>query len=251
MTDALWPLTGLLRFAATPSWWLRPLCVAAVLGFALLAIAVAVAWWRWPGAEAAGWHAWLGGTFAIGQAAAVVLVCWLVLMPVVLGLVMDALVHQVHRQHGAPEVALPAALPALLASLTVIAGTLTPRLLWGVGGVALSLCAGPVGAVLASFGIAHIACLDALDLSLAARGLDGAARLRALHAHRRELLVGSLVAGALGLLLAATVIGWLFWLPGLMAGAAREVLGWPEVMARAAGAPPPLVSAPAPPSAPG
>jgi hypothetical protein len=257
MTDALWPLTGLLRFASTPAWWLRPLCVAAALGSALLATAVAVAWWRWPGAEATGWHAWLGGAFAIGQAAAVVLACWLVLMPLILGLIMDALVHQVHRHHGVPAVILPAAWPALLASLRVTAGTVTPRLLWGVGGVVLSLCAGPIGAVLAAFGIAHIACLDALDLGLAARGLDGAARLRALHAHRQEVLVGSLVAGALNLALAATVIGWLLWLPALVTGAAKEVLGWPEV-APPRGAPPLLAApapgpapAPAPPSAPG
>ncbi len=250
MTDALWPLTGLLRFATMPSWWLRPLLVAAGLGFALLAPAVAVAGWRWPVAGTTGWHAWLGGAFAIGQAAAVVLACWLVLMPLILGLIMDTLVHQVHTQHGAPAVAQPAAWPALLAGLKVMAGTIAPRLLWGLGGVVLSLCAGPVGAVLASFGIAHIACLDALDLGLAARGLDGAARLRALHAHRREVMLGSLVAGALNLALAATVVGWLLWLPGLMAGAAKEVLGWPEVAGRPGAGQPPLLGASAPPSAP-
>jgi hypothetical protein len=261
MTAAWWPLSGLLRFASTPAWWLRPLCLAAVLGLVLLATGVAVAWWRWPNGDAAGWHAWLGGAFAIGQAAAVVLACGLVLMPFILSLIMDALVHQVHRQHGALEVALPAAWPALLASLRVMAGTLAPRLLWGVGGVALSLFAGPAGAVLASFGIAHIACIDALDLSLAARGLDGERRLRALRAHRQEVVVGSLVAGALNLLLATTLIGWLFWLPGLIAGAAKEVLGWPEVSDRPGGPQPPLLPAPdsapalppplPPPSAPG
>ena len=249
MSDALWPLTGLLRFVSTPSWWLRPLCVVAVLAAVLLAIAGTVAWWRWPAATVTGWHAWLGGAFALGQAAAVVLACWLVLMPLTLGLVMDALVHQVHQRHGALEVALPAAWPALLANLRVMAGTLAPRLLWGLGGVVLSLCAGPVGALLASFGFAHIACLDALDLSLAARGLDGAARLRALQAHRQEVLVGSLVAGALNLALAATVIGWLLWLPGLVAGAAKEVLGWPEVADLPGGPPPPRLPALAPPAA--
>jgi hypothetical protein len=228
MMDVLWPLRGLMRFLASPSWWLRPLVSMAFAGGSLCAIGLAVLWWRWPDATVAGWHAWLADALAIGQAAAAILAAWLVLTPLVMGLAMESLVRSVHRRAGVQEVAAARAWPAALASMRVLLGTLAPRLGWGLGGIALSLCAGPAGAIIAALGMAYVACLDAIDLALTVRGLDGGQRLQALRTHRGELMVGALLAGGLNLLLAATVIGWVLWLPGLAVGAASLVLGWQE-----------------------
>ncbi len=253
MSAVLWPLRGLVRFLAAPALWWRPLVVTAALALGLGVVAGAVLWWRWPGSATTGWHAWLGGAAALGQAVAAVLLCWLVAAPLVIGLALDALVRQVQRRHGAGAAVELSAGPALFAGLRVVGGTLAPRLLCGLGGATLGWCAGPAGAVLASFGLAYLACLDALDSGLAARGLDGAHRLAALRAHRAEVVVAGVVAGALGLALAATVVGWLLWLPALMVGAATRVLTWPEAADESAGTAvgaAPALSPPRPPSSP-
>jgi len=250
MRDCLWPLRGVLRFLASPTWWLRPALSMVAAGAALGLIGVAVLWWRWPPSSVTGWHAWLAGAMAIGQAAAAILCAWLALAPLLVAWAMDALVLDVHHRAGVAHRPLPGVWAGMLASGRVMAGTLVPRLGGGVGGVVVSLCAGPAGAVIAAIGMAYVACLDAIDAALAARGLDGAQRLQALRNHRFEVLMASLVAGVLNLALAATVVLWIVWLPGLVVGAAQLVLGWSECAAEpptSAGHGPPAAAGPRPP----
>jgi hypothetical protein len=228
MDDTLWPVHGLLRFLRSPSWWLLPMAAVAIGGLVLLGVLVGVSWWRWPPQEVAGWRYWLAALLAIGQGGAALLAAWVLVLPLLLGTAMESLARRVQRAEGAPETPELTLSRSLAASLRVVAGTLLPRLGWLGAGVLLSWVGGPIGVVVGAIAMAFIACLDAADLALSVRGLNGLQRLAALKAHRGELWRGAAVAGLLNLALAATVVGWVLWLPALVVGAARLVLNWPE-----------------------
>lgn len=192
-----------------------------------MGLAVIVLWWRWPTAEVTGWSKWFAILFALGQASAAAVAAWLVILPLLLSLAMEDLVRKVQRQAGVEPMELPL-MSSLLATLRMMLNTLPLRLGWAGAGIILGIFLGPVGAVVGAIGMGQIACLDALDLGLSLRGLDGLSRLAALKAHKSERLQAGLLAGLSNLVFAATFILWPLWLPGLVTGAAKRVLEWPE-----------------------
>jgi hypothetical protein len=228
MESAWWPLDGMLAFLRRPRWWLRPLgCMLAAAGL-LGALFGLVAWWQWPSPALTRlawlWHALL----ALGSAGAAVVAAWFLLLPLLFAWAMADLVTRAQAASGAPPAPAIGWWQATADSLRVLVGTGLGRLLWCLLGIALGLCAGPVGLVVGAWAMALVACEEAVDAALAARGCTAALRLDLMRRHRGELMAGALVAGLLNLALASTLIGWLLWLPALSVGAARLVLRWPE-----------------------
>ena len=116
--------------------------------------------------------------------------------------------------------------PGLLASLKVLGWTLPVRFAWMGSSLISGLIVPPLGVVISALGMGHIACIDAIDIALGLRGFDGKQRLAALKEHRNEIRQAALTAGLLHLGLAATIIGWVLWLPGVVVGAALRTRSW-------------------------
>lgn len=228
MSDALWPVRGLWCFLSHPQWWGRPVLAMLVALALLLAAATAVGWWWWPTVEVTGWSWWWQMARALGFGGVAALLTWMLAVPLVMAVALESLARAAQLRAGVTTVADPPIAAAVLASLRVVANTLHIRL----GCVLLALLGaflGPLGLVLSALAMGLTASIDALDTGLAVRGLAGLERVRAIQAHSGELWQGAIVAGMLNLVLLPTGIGWLVWLPGLVTGAAEQVLGWSEV----------------------
>jgi hypothetical protein len=250
MDDVLWPLRGVLLFLRSPRWWVRPIVGMVLTMAAFAGLGVGTAWWLWPDpAQTTGvwWWAYVG--IAIGLAVAAVLVAWVLLLPIVLSFLLEDLARKANtyaKEKGIPSLGAAESLagmvaridraashelptvPGLLASLKVLGGTLPTRLGWMGTSFVSGLIVPPLGVVVSALGMGHIACIDAIDISLGLRGFDGHHRLAALKAHRNEVRQAALTAGLLHLGLSATIIGWLLWLPGIVVGAALRTRAWDD-----------------------
>lgn len=219
-TDLRWPLDGLLWFLARPWLWLRPLAVHALALAVLLAVAVATTWWAWPADGP--WGGFLlraCGAVTLGLVAAIG--TWAVLVPVLLALVLDSLAEAVFKDRGMPAVSVPV-VHSVSAGVGVLVRTLPLRLRWL--GVALgALLLGPLGPFVAAYALARVAVIDATDIALGVRGWPVGERMALYRTERGSLRGAALVAGALQLGLAFTFVGWLFWMPGLVCGAALRI----------------------------
>lgn len=223
------------------------LCLCAFIG-----LGISTAWWLWPSEADSGWLYWWWSLFAVGMGGVVVVSAWVASLPVLMSLLLEDLARQVlHyiKQNGVPLTHLGAVetssnvvtgidkvlhnelpmLPGVLASLKVLGGTLVPRLGWMGASLLSGLVVPPSGIVVSALGMGHIACIDACDIALSLHGLDGERRLLALRAHRNEIRQAALTAGMLNLGLAATIIGWIIWLPGIVVGAVLRTQSWAEL----------------------
>ena len=227
MHPSLWPLAGLISFLTRPSLWKGPLLAMFAGGVLLVAVVAGEMYRAWPTPDLSWWRWWLTCLLAFGWAGAAAVVTWVVASPFLIGFALDGVVRAEQRAAGAPDVPGETILPAFASALRVFLRTLPMRALWTVIALVAAFL-GPVGMVVAAAAIAHLAVLDCLDAALAARGLNGAARLAAIRAHHHEVFAGVATAAMLNLGLGATLILWPAWLPGIGAGAARLVLQWPE-----------------------
>lgn len=263
MDDVLWPLRGVLLFLRKPRWWVRPMLGMLLTLAAFLGLGIGVAWWLWPDAlTVTGLWWWVYAGIAIGLAVASTVVAWVLLLPIVLSFLLEDLARKANAYAKEHTSALPslgpaealggvvsgidraashelATVPGLLASLKVLGGTLPVRLAWMGTSFLTGLIIAPLGVVVSALGMGHIACIDAIDISLSLRGFDGHHRLAALKAHRNEVRQAALTAGLLHLGLSATIIGWLLWLPGIVVGAALRTRAWPDVSGGPASQPAP------------
>lgn len=215
-----WPLDGLLWFLARPWLWLRPLAVHALALTVLLGVATATTWWAWP--ADAPWLTFLlraCGAVTLGLVAAIA--AWTVLVPLLLALVLDSLAEAVFRARGLPPVAVPVT-HSIAAGVGVLLRTLPLRLRWLAVGLS-SLLLGPLGPFVAAYALARVAVVDATDIALGVRGLEMDERMALYQRERSELRAAALVAGLLQIGLAFTFVGWLFWMPGLVCGAALRI----------------------------
>jgi hypothetical protein len=227
---ALWPIHGLGVFLKHPALWRRPFIGLLVVWIALVSAGIGVGWWRWP-AESPNWWPWpLHVGVALGLATVATLATWIVALPLVMSFALEHLAREVQRRAGAPPPQEESILSALGSSLRVLVRTLPLRLGW-TGVSLLSSFFGPLGLIVGSFAMAHMASIDAIDTALAARGIPGGRRMELIRLHRDEIIQGAMAGAVLNLGLGLTVLGWLLWLPSLVAGAAARVLAWPEVVA--------------------
>jgi hypothetical protein len=225
---ALWPLHGVTVLLKHPALWRRPFLALLIAWVALLGAGVGVGWWRWPAGPMNWWPYPLHASIALGLSLATMLLVWIVALPLLMSLAMEHLAREVQRLTGAPPARDESFVAALGSTLLVMVRTLHLRLGW----TGLSLvCSffGPLGVIIAAFGMAHMASIDALDTALVVRGIPGRRRLELLRIHRDDLINGALAGSVLNLALGLTVVGWVVWLPSLVAGAATRVLTWPEV----------------------
>jgi hypothetical protein len=226
-----WPVTGTLDYIRQPRLWGWPLVTTAAGWTIILLVFAWVLAWQRPAHDIGFWSTLVGYLWALAKAGGAALAIYLLILPVLVGLACEQLAKRVQRAAGAPEAREEPLHRAVWSTGRVILNTLHLRLLWlGVSIVAL-LITGPFGLVVGAFAMAQIAVIDAADIGLAMRGCDGLTRIRLLAAHRAELRRAALPAAGLNIALGVTFLGWLFWLPGLVTGAARLVLDWPEVRA--------------------
>lgn len=243
MDEVMWPLRGVLLFLRKPGWWIRPILGMLLTLAAFLAIGIGTAWSLWPDSQtvsAIWWWAYVG--IAVGLAVAAVLVAWVLLLPIVLSVVLEDLARKANayakdHAHALPSLGAAVGIeraashelplvPGLLASLKVLGWTLPVRFAWMGSSLVSGLIVPPLGVVISALGMGHIACIDAIDIALGLRGFDGKQRLAALKEHRNEIRQAALTAGLLHLGLAATIIGWVLWLPGIVVGAALRTRSW-------------------------
>jgi hypothetical protein len=249
MEELLWPLRGVWLFVRTPSWWVRPLLTILILQAALFGIGLLIIWLLWP-TEASGLMWWLSVGLAIGLAFASVLFTWTLMLPLLMSFLLEDLARKANAYAKALEAHQPshgseipsstaqalikqdehelAMVPGLLAGLKVMTATLPLRFGWMGASLITGIIISPLGAVVSAIGMGHIACIDAVDISLSLRGRNGNQRLAALHAHRLELRQAAVGAGLLHIALSVTVIGWLLWLPGIVVGAALRTRSWTD-----------------------
>ncbi|MBA3685939.1 MAG: hypothetical protein H0W72_11970 [Planctomycetes bacterium] len=233
MTPLTWPLKGVGLYLNRPQLWGWPLL--AMLG-ALIVIGgtfASILVWQWPlSHEVVGWWRWLLGVVgAFGKAGGLALALWLIGLPVLLGAACEQVAKRIQDDAGAPPAEAGLAL-SMAATLRVVLNTLHVRLAWMAVAIIAMFVTGPFGLLVGALAVAHVACIDAVDVALAMRGFSGAERLQLMDRHRPWLRQGALSAAALSVALGATVVGWLFFLPGLVAGASLMVLDWPEVRQR-------------------
>jgi hypothetical protein len=246
MDEILWPLRGVLLFLRSPRWWLRPMLGMVLAMGALFGIGIGIAWWLWPLEHVTGVWWWLYAGMAIGLAVASVVIAWALFLPLLMSFLLEDLARKANayaKEHVPVSSAAPAlagagggferaesqelaTMPGILASLKVLGGTLPVRLGWMGTSLITGLIIAPLGVVVSALGMGHIACIDAIDISLGLRGFNGRQRLEALKAHRNEVRQSALSAALLHLGLTASVVGWVFWLPGIVVGAALRTRSW-------------------------
>jgi hypothetical protein len=228
MSSLPWPIQGSIDFVRTPRWWGWPLLALTLTLLLCVAVAASLVWWQIPSSEATWWQTIIGWLWAIALGLGGAVAMWVVFQPMLLALACETLVATVQRAAGAPPLTGEGLVTGFLSSLRVILNTLPLR----TATVAVSflgpLLAGPVGLVLAFIAVSYVAVIDACDVALAVRGMPGVRRLEVIAAHRGELRKMLPVAAGWNFLLGVTVIGWVLWMPGLLVGAARLVLSWPE-----------------------
>ncbi len=249
MEEVLWPLRGVLLFLRSPRWWIRPILGMLLALAAYIGLGLGVAWSLWPAAETTGLWWWMYAGIAVGLAVAAVLAAWVLLLPIVMSFLLEDLARKANAYAKEHAQALPSlgpaeslagvmadidrgashelpTVPGLLASLKVVGATLPTRLTWMGSSLVCGLVVPPLGIVVSALGMGHIACIDAIDISLGLRGFDGNHRLAALKAHRTQIRQAALTSGMLHLGLSATGIGWVLWLPGIVVGAALHTQSW-------------------------
>jgi hypothetical protein len=230
MRRALWPLNGLGVFLKHPHLWRRPFIGLLLVWIVLLAASIGVGWWWWPAAALTIWPWLLHASLALGLATVTALAAWIILLPLVMSFAMEHLAREVQRLAGAPPPTSESMLASLGSTLHVLLRTLPLRIAW-MGVALIASFFGPLGVVVGAFAMAHMAAIDAMDTAMAARGIPGRRRMEIQRLHRGELIQGAGVGAAMNIGLGLTVLGWLLWLPAMVAGAAARVIAWPEVAA--------------------
>ncbi|NRA90680.1 MAG: hypothetical protein HRU43_06100 [Simkaniaceae bacterium] len=115
---------------------------------------------------------------------------------------------------------------AAVSSIQVIFRTLGWRLFWPLLTLIAIFFFGPLSMFIAQIGMGHIAVIDACDLALTIQGEPVSKRVQALKKRVIPILLSGFVAGVLSMILTTTIIGWLFWLPGVYVGCTLWTLQW-------------------------
>jgi hypothetical protein len=135
------------------------------------------------------------------------------------------------KEEGA-EVVEESLIHSLRSGLTVLFRTLGWRIFWPIFALICTFTLGPIGVLVGHIGLGHIASIDATDLSLSLLGYKGSERIEQIRQRRTAIFLSGVVAGALGFLLGLTVVAWLFWMPGVFAGAPLWVKTWASAKKR-------------------
>lgn len=212
-------------FIARPHLWLAPLLAALISFFILTAAFFITAYISWPPMES-GWFEYTWGIFkSLGYAAFVIIALWVSLFPLILNFAFENMIGKMFQDLRVP-IKGEGMMRATLSSIQVIFRTLGWRLFWPLFTLISLFIFGPLALFLAQVGMGHIAIIDAADLSLAIQGVPGKKRIEEIKKRTLQILTAGCIAGILSMILTTTIIGWLFWLPGVYAGCTLWTLQW-------------------------
>ena len=227
-----WPITGLFTVLRRPSLLGWPILALLVSWAAVLALFTAVLIAYRPAPDLGFFAALVGYLWALSLAGGSAVLLAMILQPLVMTFALDAIARSHFLSLGFPPVQEEPIWRAVTSALRVIINTMHLR----VGSVIVAFLApliiGPFGLLVAAVAVAHVAVIDAVDTTLAVRGLSGAERLSVLATHRGDLRAALLTAALSNIGLSLTVVGWLLWLPSLVAGAVITVSTWLEIAQR-------------------
>jgi len=220
-------IVGFGYFISRPYLWLAPLLAALISFFVLLAAFFLTAYISWPEGSA-GWFSYTWGVFkSLVYASLTLVALWVSVFPVILNFAFENMIGKILHDERAPILG-QGALQAVTSSIQVMFRTLGWRLLWPAATLIALFFFGPLAMFLAQVGMGHIAVIDACDLSLTVQGEPVSHRIQALKSRTLPILTAGFIAGMLSMILTTTIIGWIFWLPGLYAGCTLWTLRWPK-----------------------
>ncbi|MCB1107784.1 MAG: hypothetical protein KDK76_06790 [Chlamydiia bacterium] len=220
-------IVGLGYFIARPYLWFAPLIAALLSFFVLIAAFFLTAYVSWP-ESTLGWFTYTWGIFkSLGYASVTLIALWVSVFPVILNYAFEHMIGKILHDQRVP-IKGEGAFQAVTSSIQVIFRTLGWRLFWPLAILITLFIFGPLAMFLAQVGMGHIAIIDACDLSLTIQGEPAARRIKALKSRTLPLLTAGFIGGMLSMILTTTIIGWLFWLPGIYAGCALWTLRWPK-----------------------
>ena len=220
-------VVGFGYFVARPYLWLAPLLAACFSFFILLGAFLLTAYLSWP-ESSLGFFSYTWGIFkSLGYASLALLALWVSVFPVILNFAFENMIGKILHDKRVP-IKGEGALQAVTSSIQVIFRTLGWRLFWPLITLVSLFFFGPLAMFLAQVGMGHIAIIDACDLSLTVQGAPVSQRIQALKSHLLPLLTAGFIAGMLSMILTTTVIGWLFWLPGVYAGCTLWTIHWSD-----------------------
>lgn len=222
-----WPIRGISYFLAHPGLWLRPLLGTTVAYSITLSLLVVTSWLLWPAeqAESGFFLALWGYLQALAGGAIVALVSWLILLPLIMSFAYEKMVTHILKKHEV-ELDSETMLGSVISSAHMLVRTMHWRLLWPGLSILCFFAFPPAGALVSQLGLAHIACIDGCDLTLALRGVPGKQRPAIIKEHRWQLAVGIGMAALIGIALGVTIVGWVLFMPMMFTGTALIVAQW-------------------------
>lgn len=212
-------------FLSKPKLWFVPLLTTLLCWILLFIVFFLTMYFSWP-ASHIGWSEYTLKIFqALGIASVVIVIFWCFVIPGFLNWAFENMVRKIFLTKGEslPRIKY---FQSFTSSFYIMGKTLFWRVLWLIAVVICSIFFGVIGLLLSQIALGHIALLDACDLCLSIRGFKGKDRYQLLKANTIGILSGGLLAGVLSFALVPTVIGWIFWLPGVYSGAALWTIFW-------------------------
>lgn len=218
-------LVGLGYFLARPHLWVTPLFTALIALIILIGVFIFIAYFSWPDANVS-WFAYSWGILrSFGYASISIIALWVSVFPILLNVAFEKMsVRILHEQKK--EIKVERLGQATISSIQVIFRTLGWRLFWPCAAIISLFFFGPFTVLIAQIGMGHIAIIDGCDLSMSVQGFSGHERIKLIKKHQGSILLGGFIAGLLSFILAATVIGWIFWLPGVYTGTVLWSIHW-------------------------
>jgi len=220
-------MVGIGYFIARPYLWLAPLFAALISFFVLIAAFFLTAYVCWPESTLT-WFRYTWGIFrSLGYASLTLIALWVSVFPIILNYAFENMIGKILHDKQVP-IKEEGAFQAVTSSIQVIFRTLGWRLFWPLITLISLFFFGPLAMILAQIGMGHIAIIDATDLSLTIQGLPVKKRIRAIKSRFFPILTAGFIAGILSMILTTTIIGWIFWLPGIYAGCTLWTINWPK-----------------------
>lgn len=218
-------VVGFSYFISRPYLWLAPIFAALISLLILFGAFFFTAYMSWPHSDLT-WFSYTWGVFkSLGYASFTIIALWVSVFPIILNFAFENMIGKILNDKRIP-IKGEGMVQAVSSSVQVMFRTLGWRLLWPLLTLVSLFIFGPLAMFIAQIGMGHIAMIDAADLSLAVQGVNGRARITAIRSRKLPLLTAGFIAGMLSIILSTTIIGWLFWLPGVYAGCTLWTLSW-------------------------
>lgn len=218
-------ITGFGYFLSRPKLWLGPIFATLICWIFLFLIFLIVTYFAWPSSDL-GWTKYsLKILQALGLASMAALFLWAFIIPSFLNWAFEKMIQKIFLSKGENIAKIPW-FSGFASGFYVVGKTIFWRILWLMIAFFFAFFSGVLGLLISQIALGHIALLDACDLSLNVRAFSARDRYLLLKKNTLGILSGGLISGIFSAILIPTVIGWLFWLPGVYAGCALWTRFW-------------------------